>query len=261
DQRGQREAFFGLQVRVSRCHLCKLPEVQVLHFRFETAAPIWTASARYGLRFGAVYIALGKRKMYDISLTDLVDVVSKSGSPKATKVNQIKNRKPYHPATDFYKPLRDGLVKVHKEGLERKSLANIRSSIQDPKKIVNYNNALNGYHKWWGKKIISWFEPPRNNYGHAGVNVAINPELGLIIDNQSYVIKLYLKDEPLSKLRIDLATVLMEISLRDLCEKGEIIGVLDVRQGKFFRVTAPIAQTKSMVDAELAYISSLWPNI
>ncbi|WP_225981036.1 hypothetical protein, partial [Paracidovorax avenae] len=25
------------QVRVSRCHLCKLPEVQVLHFRLETA--------------------------------------------------------------------------------------------------------------------------------------------------------------------------------------------------------------------------------
>ena len=199
--------------------------------------------------------------MYDISLTDLVDVISKSGSPKATKVNQIKNRKPYHPATDFYKPLRDGLVRLHKEGLERNSLANIRSSIQDPKKILNYNNALNGYHKWWGKKTISWFDPPRNNYSHAGVDVAINPELGLIIDNQRYVIKLYLKDEPLSKLRIDLATVLMEISLRDLCEEGEIIGVLDVRQGKFFRVTAPIAQTKSMVDAELAYVSSLWPNI
>lgn len=53
----------------------------------------------------------------------------------------------------------------------------------------------------------------------------------------------------------------MEISLRDLCEKGDVIGILDVRQGKIFRITAPITQTKSMVDAELAYIASLWPNV
>ncbi|CAN7436511.1 hypothetical protein [Acidovorax sp. Leaf78] len=199
--------------------------------------------------------------MYGISLTDLVDIVSKSGSPKATKVNQIKNRKAYHPATDFYKPLRDGLIKIHKEGLERSFLVNIRSAIRDPKKVANYNNALNGYSKWWGKKNIFWFDPPKNTYGNSGVDVSINPELGLVIDDQRYIIKLYLKDEPLSKLRIDLATVLMEVALRDLCKEGDIIGVLDVRQGKFFRVTAPIAQTKSMVDAELAYVASLWPNI
>lgn len=60
--------------------------------------------------------------MYDISLTDLVDVISKSGSPKATKVNQIKNRKPYHPTADFYKPLRDEIIRIHKEGLEKKLL-------------------------------------------------------------------------------------------------------------------------------------------
>ncbi|SDO78031.1 hypothetical protein SAMN04489708_103207 [Paracidovorax cattleyae] len=45
DQRGQCEAFFGLQVRVSRSHLCKFPEVRMLHFRFETASP---RHAHYG---------------------------------------------------------------------------------------------------------------------------------------------------------------------------------------------------------------------
>lgn len=112
-----------------------------------------------------------------------------------------------------------------------------------------------------GEKQIEWFDPPKNLYGHAGIDVAINPELGLVIDGQRYVIKLYLKDEPLIKLRIDLATVLMEIALRDLCEENDVIALLDVRQGKLFRVSAPIKSTKVIVDAELAYVAALWPNV
>lgn len=199
--------------------------------------------------------------MPGISLTDLVDVISKSGSPKATKVSQIKNRKAYHPATDFYKPLRDGVVRIHQAGEDRNALNKLLNSINDPKKIPNYGHALNGYRKWWGKKQIEWFDPPKNLYGHAGIDVAINPELGLVIDGQRYVIKLYLKDEPLIKLRIDLATVLMEIALRDLCEENDVIALLDVRQGKLFRVSAPIKSTKVIVDAELAYVAALWPNV
>ena len=36
-KRSHRQPIFWLQVRVSRSHLCKLPEVQVLHFKLETA--------------------------------------------------------------------------------------------------------------------------------------------------------------------------------------------------------------------------------
>lgn len=62
------------------------------------------------------------RLMSNLSLTDLIDVVSKSGTPKATKVCQIKNRPAYQPAIDFYKPLRDAFVKIHAEGADRASL-------------------------------------------------------------------------------------------------------------------------------------------
>ena len=42
-----------------------------------------------------------------ISLTDFVDFVSKSGTSKLTKVKQIKGRRSYHPAFDFWKLMRD----------------------------------------------------------------------------------------------------------------------------------------------------------
>lgn len=40
-------------------------------------------------------------EMPRITLTDVVDITSKSGTPKATKVNQIKYRQAYSPQTDF----------------------------------------------------------------------------------------------------------------------------------------------------------------
>lgn len=197
----------------------------------------------------------------EISLTDFVDVVSKSGSPKATKVNQIKNRDDYHPATDFYKKFRDGVIKTHKDSQPRTALFDLRNAVSDPKKIKSYGEILNGYNKWWGKKNIVWFDPPKKYYESFGIEVSINPELGLNIDGQRHIIKLYLKEEPLSRLRVDLVTVLMERSLRDFCEEGDVIGVLDVRKSKLFIVNAKVDKTMAMVDAELSYISSLWPHL
>lgn len=199
--------------------------------------------------------------MPNLSLTDLVDVVSKSGTPKATKVSEIKNRKPYQPATDFYKQLRDGLIEIHQNGRDRNALSNLQASIFDPKKLANYPAAIAGYKKWWGRKKLEWFDPPRNIYGHAGVEVAVNPELGLIVDGVRYAIKLYLKSDPLTKLRVDLITVLMEVALREKCQPADALALLDVRQSKLFTASAPINTTKAVVDAELAYVAALWPNV
>lgn len=199
--------------------------------------------------------------MPSLSLTDLVDVVSKAGTPKATKVAEVKNRKPYQPATDFYKPFRDGLIVIHQKGKDKKGLLDLQNSLTDPKKIANYPDVIDGYRKWWGKKTISWFEPPRNTYGHAGIDVAVNPELGLVVDGKRHVIKLYLKADPLTKLRVDLITVLMEVSLRSKCQPDDILALLDVRHGKLFTVSAQLKPTKAVVDAELAYVAALWPSV
>lgn len=199
--------------------------------------------------------------MPSLSLTDLVDVVSKAGTPKATKVAAIKNRKGYSPATDFYKPMRDGIIEIHQKGWDKKALGDLQKSLMDPKKMTNYPGAIDGYRRWWGKKNINWFNPPRNTYGHAGIDVAINPELGLEIDGKRHIVKLYLKAEPLTKLRVNLITVLMEVSLRSVCKDDDLLAILDVRQAKLFTVDTSIKPIKAVVDAELAYIAALWPSV
>ena len=82
--------------------------------------------------------------MPNLSLTDLIDVVSKSGTPKATKVRQIKNRPAYQPAIDFYKPLRDTFVKIHTEGADRSSLDGIVPERHPPGKIAESRQRWRG---------------------------------------------------------------------------------------------------------------------
>lgn len=53
----------------------------------------------------------------DLSLTDFVDFVHKSGTARATHLRQIKERPDYEPAFDFYRPLRNKLAEVHGAGL------------------------------------------------------------------------------------------------------------------------------------------------
>ncbi|MCZ7664805.1 MAG: hypothetical protein M5U22_18630 [Thermoleophilia bacterium] len=195
-----------------------------------------------------------------ISLTDFVDIVSKSGTPKATKVIQVKNRPKYEPAVDFYKPVRDFIVDAHRTGEPKSILAAALDSITDPKKLGNYPDVVTGYRKWWGSKALVWFDSPAGIFGARGIEVVVNPELGLIVNGQRHLIKLYFKANALAKNRVDIVTHLMEFTLRSSCPRGEIMSVLDIRRAKLISPTVPIARLGPALDAELAYIAALWDS-
>lgn len=199
--------------------------------------------------------------MPKISLTDFIDVVSKSGTPKATKVAQIKNRPEYGPAQDFYKIFRDGVVELHKNGGEKSDLKKIQLKTADEKRLAHYPGMIKGYGKWWGKKTITWFAPPTTTYNNSGIDISVNPELGLAIDGKNYVIKMYMKSDKLTKPRAELITELMENSLRPLIKNNAKIAVIDIKNAKLFEFMQNKKKLQPMIDAELAYIASLWPNL
>lgn len=199
--------------------------------------------------------------MPKLSLSDVVDVISKSGTPKATKVSQIKNRPAYSPQTDFYKALREGIADVHEKGKSKAALKEILSFLTDQKKLSNYPDAVKGYTKWWGKKELVWNSTFSEVYGFQGVDVGVNPELGLLVDGVPHLIKLYFKDEPLQKLRVDVVTALMETSLGPHAEPDCAMGVLDVRRSRLHVGSGDQTireKLMKMVDAELSYIAVLW---
>ena len=201
--------------------------------------------------------------MPQLSLTDFVDIVSASGLPKATKVRHVKRRPPYNPAADFYKPIREGIIEIHKSNLEKNYIDTVVASLLDDKKKTAYPPIIQGYKKWYGRKSMSWYSPPNVIYSKHGVDVFINPELGLEIDGIPHLIKLYFKAEPLAKNRIDIITHLMSITEAELCPSpsNTVMSVLDIRRSKLFSPTVPIDGLTGILNAELSYIASLWPSL
>jgi hypothetical protein len=173
--------------------------------------------------------------MASISLTHFVDFVSKAGTPKLTVVKNAKQQlaNGYDPATDFYRAILDGIVEMHKGGQPKTALDSVMKGLSDKKKVTAYPPIVKGYKKFLGTKLVTWFEPPRDEWTHGGLAVSVNPELGLKIDGVQHVIKLYFKAEKLAKLRIDIATQLMDLVL-GVSQKPLVFGVLDVRNSKLF---------------------------
>ena len=199
--------------------------------------------------------------MPKLSLTDFVDVVASSGTPKASKVKEIKNRPPYNPAFDFYKPLRDRIEETHKLAKGKQHLTGILPTLTDKKKIAAYPILIGAYTKWWGKKQLTWFAPPSTVFSDHGVDVSVNPELGLMVNGKPYLIKLYFKSDKLSKRRVDPILFLMESQLAKMTPPGTTMAVLDIRRSKLFIPTVHNPSLPAILSAELAYIAALWPHL
>lgn len=201
--------------------------------------------------------------MPQLSLTDFVDIVSASGTPKATKVRHVKRRPAYDPSADFYKRIREDIIESHKGTHDKAHLAATLTGLTDRKKITAYPPIVAGYGKWWGRKALTWFKPPSELYSRHGVDVAVNPELGLVIDGMPNLIKLYFKADPLAKNKVDIITHLMAIAVSGKCPSPSttVMSVLDVRRGKLICPTVPISGLTGILDAELAYVAALWPSL
>lgn len=199
--------------------------------------------------------------MPDISLTDFVDFVIRAGSPKLTKVVEIKQRSDYSPAFDFWKPLRDGIRDFHKAGgMNKSDLDQIMFGTSDPKKLRRYPEAIRAYKKFLGRKQITWFIPPTDIWSHSGLNVRVNPELGLEIDGQRHIIKLYFKEEAPTKNRLQVILELMRLSLGSGLNNTNIFSVLDVSNT---RLTSSVstATVGPLLKGEAASFVQIWEAI
>lgn len=111
----------------------------------------------------------------DISLTDFVDFAMKSGTPKVTKVSEMKDRPDYQPAFDFYKRFREALFEAHRGGEGISVITAMVRSQTDPKKRAQYEEIASAYKSWCGRKSLVWFEPPRDELRVGDVRMRLKP--------------------------------------------------------------------------------------
>ncbi len=200
--------------------------------------------------------------MIKISLTDFVDFVISSGTPKLTKVRQLKRRGEYRPAFDYWKNLRVEIIDFHKRNMNDKSrLDEVLESVVDEKKIGGYKECLRGYKRFIGKKKYKWFDPPYKTWGPKGLSIRINPELGLRLAGEKYIIKLYFKAEALSTRRIDTILILLYEVFRSKLERDMNYCILDVQRGKLFSKKRPKEKILPLLRGEALNFLTIWKHV
>lgn len=195
-----------------------------------------------------------------ISLTSFIDVILKSGTPKANEVRKLKKRGQYDPAGDCYKRLREKIIELHSHNLAKDELDEAATLVHRKYKD-HYNDNIIGYKRWLGSKEFDWITPPKSRFLSKKVEIGVNPELGLMISGKPHFIKLYFKVDDLKKNRIVHINQMMEEVLRPISPKGAVMSVMDVRRGKLFISEGFDNFVSSTLRAELAYIDTIWDEL
>jgi hypothetical protein len=170
-----------------------------------------------------------------ISITSLVDLLFETGADG--DASGTKDRKA-DPLPEFYQLLREAIVNMHRRNLPDSVLDELLDRETNPKRERVLERVINGYRRFLATGNMKWFEPPRTNYVFGTSEIDINPELGLAIDETPYVIKLYLRGEPLTPRRVQATLGLLAGKLGRSCP-GHVFGLLEVRHGKLHALRTP----------------------
>ncbi|MCA9714835.1 MAG: hypothetical protein H6713_10000 [Myxococcales bacterium] len=198
-----------------------------------------------------------------ISLTDFVDFVTRSGLPKLTLVRQLKHRGEYNTLRDFYRPLREAMIRAHADALGKRHVPASIAGAWDwgvDRRRRHFEELARAYLGWWGRKRLTWFEPGWDVLELGALSMSINPELGLRIDGRPTMVKLYFKERPLSHKYADIVTKLMEMSLGEQAPAGAQMAVLDIRR-RNLHCRAPKPHLEALVRGEMAALTTMWSRV
>lgn len=203
----------------------------------------------------------------EISLTDFIGFVNKMGNAKLNHVKSIKDRPNYEPYMDFYKPLREAILKLHKKGQKKEVLDTVLEGLTDEKKRRCYPELIAGYKKFLGRKKLEWIKPPKKDWKIGGVTITVNPEIGLEEKKKNgssnfYIVKLYFKDDALKKAQADQILTLMEMQLRSKVNEPEIkFAILDIRRSKLHIKQDQELKELPLLKGEANSFATMWNSL
>jgi len=115
-----------------------------------------------------------------ISLTTFVDFVIKSATSRITCVRKAKKlyAGAYSPVFDFWKPLREAIVEMHREGQPKSVLADAVGPSVHARKRGSYEQCIQSYMRWMGRRHFEWSGCQSVLWERSGLSVNVNPELG-----------------------------------------------------------------------------------
>lgn len=202
--------------------------------------------------------------MIAISLTQFLGYTAKvSPSAKIKAVRDIKNAPNYHPATDYWKKLRDAIKNIHENNLPIDDLKLILNTI-DKKKVQNYSRAINTYISFVKKNNVEYFQVGKAFWEISDeLFVGSNPELGLIINGKKYYVKNYYKKKEsntrVTKKNINSTLTLMQLAKPNFeIDPNATFAVLNLQTGNLIEATPPSKDDILELELEADHFVNTW---
>lgn len=200
------------------------------------------------------------------SMANFTDFALSSGAPKVTLLSEFRRNRD-SPVTDFYKPLRETIVDIHKRGRDpAEAFAMLMMHVGDERAKRIYPEIIMGHGAFVGAHVpLPYFAPCTAAFpAGPGLSIAINPELGLVIAGVRHHVKLYLRKEPLGQKRVDFTIALM--AQMDVAATDKL-AVLDVRSAVLRYLSAKSASAagwrklSALVHIEAAGYAAGWGRV
>lgn len=199
-----------------------------------------------------------------IGLSQFINFSTKGSSAKINEVKKIKYQDlDYHPAKDYWKQLRDGIIKYHEQGLSLEYFDFLLENV-DARKKVNYQNAIKQYINFIKKKEIEWFSPGKSIWSTDQLTVRSSPELGLVINGVPHLVKLYFKGkrEKIDKRNITSTLTLLNTSKYDIAHDSSVNkSVLNIHNKNLYTNNNIDSSQLLALRAEANQFIYIWDNI
>ena len=124
--------------------------------------------------------------------------------------------------------------------------------------MSRYPAAVRAYKRFLGRKHFEWFQPPHRVWKSGELGVRVNPELGLIMNGEKLVVKLYFKRAELTRRRVETALELMHTALPLAPRETPNVAVLDVPKAKLFRYTSGKSDLGALLAGEAVAFATMW---
>jgi len=173
----------------------------------------------------------------EVGFTQFIDFTIKQGQAKLSHVRAVKNQDDYHPSKDFWKAFRDGVREMHENEYSFDYLDHIARTVHIRKR-EQYLEAVKQYKKYFKNRKVEWFDPGKSFWSFGDLAVRSTPELGLIINGEKHLVKIYTKsnDDRFDKWTITSALTLMADSERSKEFDDATFSVLHVKKSKRYDI-------------------------
>lgn len=202
---------------------------------------------------------LSPRREKKIRLQELVHFARGSARAKQRVVTNARTELPYGVERDYYKRVRDGVRRLHKNGGDLSQFAEIPDNVSE-KRRGHILRAVQGFIDWAQREEPTYFCAPRGEWVNDDVVVPVAPELGVVLDGTHYLLKLNYTAAPTAIEDAELMAHIMHRALGRKTPKGCRMGILDMRAGRIIALKRPRASLDATAVRCAAELSEMWED-